>query len=73
MSRLVNSYTDDELLNRFVQVVNAQNEYNKEGTIKAIPIIIYHRAGDNEAIDYNTDLKLFEKEMNTCTIIIFEL
>lgn len=63
LSRLVNSYTDDELLNRFVQVVNAQNEYNKEGTIKAIPIIIYHRAGDNEAIDYNTDLKLFEKEM----------
>ena len=43
--------------------MNAQNEYNKEGTIKAIPVIIYHRAGDNEAIDYNTDLKLFEKEM----------
>jgi len=63
LSRLVNSYTDDKLLNRFIQVVNTQSEYNKDGTIKALPIIIYHRAGDNEAEDYNTDLKLFEKEM----------
>jgi hypothetical protein len=50
-------------LNRFIDVVSTQSEYTKDGTIKAIPIIIYHRAGDNEAIDYNTDLKLFEKEM----------
>jgi peptidoglycan/xylan/chitin deacetylase (PgdA/CDA1 family) len=63
LSRLVNSYTDDKLLNRFIQVVNTQSEYNKDGTIKALPIIIYHRAGDNEATNYNTDLKLFEKEM----------
>jgi peptidoglycan/xylan/chitin deacetylase (PgdA/CDA1 family) len=62
-SRLVNSYSDDELLNRFIQVVNNQLKYNKDGTIKAIPIIIYHRAGDKEAVDYNTDPKLFEKEM----------
>jgi hypothetical protein len=63
LSRVVNSYTDGELLNRFIQVVNTQEEYNYNGTIKAIPIIIYHRAGDSEAIEYNTDLKLFEKEM----------
>jgi peptidoglycan/xylan/chitin deacetylase (PgdA/CDA1 family) len=63
LSRLVNSYTDDELLSRFIQVVTSQSEYNKDGTIKAIPIIIYHRAGDNEAMTYNTNLKLFEKEM----------
>jgi peptidoglycan/xylan/chitin deacetylase (PgdA/CDA1 family) len=62
-SRLVNSYSDDELLNRFIQVVNNQLDYNKDGTIKAIPIIIYHRAGDKEAVDYNTDPKLFEREM----------
>jgi peptidoglycan/xylan/chitin deacetylase (PgdA/CDA1 family) len=62
-SRLVNSYSDNELLNRFIQVVNNQLEYNKDGTIKAIPIIIYHRAGDKEAVDYNTDPKLFEREM----------
>jgi peptidoglycan/xylan/chitin deacetylase (PgdA/CDA1 family) len=63
LSRLVNSYTDDELLNRFIQVVNSQSEYNKDGTINVIPIIVYHRAGDNEGSDYNTDLKLFEKEI----------
>ena len=62
-SRLVNTYSNDELLNRFIQVVNNQLDYNKDGTIKAIPIIIYHRAGDKEAVDYNTDPKLFEKEM----------
>jgi hypothetical protein len=49
-------------LNRFTEVVNTQSEYNKDGTIKAIPIIIYHKAGDQEG-DYNTDLHLFKKEM----------
>ena len=62
LSRLVNSYTDNDLLKRFIQIANTQKEHNKNG-VKAIPIVIYHRAGDNEAIDYNTDLKLFEKEM----------
>jgi len=63
LSRLVNSYADDQLLNRFIQVVNTQSEYNLDGTIRAIPIIIYHRADDNEAGDYNTHIKLFEEEM----------
>jgi peptidoglycan/xylan/chitin deacetylase (PgdA/CDA1 family) len=63
MSRLVNSYSDKDLLNRFIQVVNSQSDYNKDGKINAIPIIIYHRAGDDDAIDYNTDLNLFKKEM----------
>ena len=53
----------DESLNRFIKVVSNQKEYNQDGTIKAIPIIIYHRAGDKQAVDYNTDPKLFEKEM----------
>jgi len=62
---IIQIYLDsfDELLNRFIKVVNTQTEYNQDGTIKAIPIIIYHRAGDKEAVDYNTDPKLFEKEM----------
>jgi peptidoglycan/xylan/chitin deacetylase (PgdA/CDA1 family) len=63
MSRLVNSYTDEELFDRFVKVVNSQSKYNKDGVINAIPIIIYHRAGDSGVVDYNTDLALFEKEM----------
>jgi hypothetical protein len=63
LSRLVNSYTDEELFDRFVKVVNSQSKYNKDGVINAIPIIIYHRAGDSGVVDYNTDLDLFEKEM----------
>ena len=63
MSRLVNSYTDEQLFDRFVKVVNSQSEYNKDGVINAIPIIIYHRAGDSGVVDYNTNLDLFEKEM----------
>ena len=63
MSRLVNSYTDEELFDRFVKVVSSQSKYNKDGVINAIPIIIYHRAGDSGVVDYNTNVDLFEKEM----------
>ena len=62
LSRKVNSYDDPALFDRFIQVVNSQSNYNKNGTIKAIPIIIYHRAGDQVA-NYNTELDLFKKEM----------
>ena len=62
LSRKVNSYDDPALFDRFIQVVNSQSNYNKNGTIKAIPIIIYQRAGDQGA-NYNTDLDLFKKEM----------
>jgi len=63
MTRLVNSYTDEELFDRFVKVVSSQSKYNKDGVINAIPIIIYHRAGDSGVVDYNTNIDLFEKEM----------
>ena len=63
LSRRANSYDNPALFDRFIQVVNSQSEYNKNGTTKAIPIIIYHRAGDSGVADYNTDLDLFEKEM----------
>ena len=62
LSRLVNSYSDEGLLERFINVVNSQTEYNKDGIIKAIPIIIYHRAGDSSG-DYITNPDLLDKEM----------
>jgi len=62
LSRRENSYNDTGLYDRFVQVVNSQSQYNKNGTINAIPIIIYHQTGDQE-IDFNTNLDLFNKEM----------
>jgi Polysaccharide deacetylase len=62
-SRMVNSFNDRELLQKFIDNVNSQSNYNDGGAIKAIPIVIYHREGDSGVIDYNTDLKLFQKEM----------
>ena len=62
LSRKLNSFDDLALYNRFVEVVNSQTKYNNNGTIKAIPIIIYHKASD-QGTDYNTDLNLFSKEM----------
>jgi peptidoglycan/xylan/chitin deacetylase (PgdA/CDA1 family) len=62
-SRQANSYSDTELLRRFIQVVNTQNKYNQDGTINAIPIVIYHSAGDKDLVEYNTSPILFEDEM----------
>lgn len=57
------NYTDDHLFNRFVKAVRSQAVYNADGKITAIPIIVYHRVGDNQTKDYNLDLELFEKEI----------
>jgi peptidoglycan/xylan/chitin deacetylase (PgdA/CDA1 family) len=62
LSRIQNSYNDTALYDRFLQVVNSQSQYNKNGTINAIPIIIYHQES-NQGTDYTTDLDLFDKEM----------
>lgn len=62
LSRKVNSYDDVTLFDKFVKVVNSQSLYNVNGEIIAIPIIIYHKAGDQGG-DYITGLKLFDKEM----------
>jgi len=62
LSRLVNLYTDDQLYDRFLDVVNGQTAFNRNGTIDAIPIVIFHKAGD-ETGDYVTDPRLFDKEM----------
>lgn len=62
-SRKVNSYNDVGQFKRFVDVVNSQDRYNQGGSINAIPIIIYHRIGETNLVDYNTEIKLFKKEM----------
>ena len=60
-------YDDTQMFQKFVDVVNSQNNYNKGGTINAIPIITYHDITlqnldyINEPYDSNADL--FEQEM----------
>jgi hypothetical protein len=56
-----NSYTESEALHRFIEVVNSQIQYNNDGTINAIPIIMYHDIGNSDGSV--TSIELFEKEM----------
>jgi peptidoglycan/xylan/chitin deacetylase (PgdA/CDA1 family) len=60
--KVENSYNDPQALQRFIEVVDSQSRYNKNGTIEAIPIIMYHGIGDNKK-DSVTDVDLFQKEM----------
>ena len=46
----------------FVQLVNSQSNYNKDGKINAIPIIGYHNIEDDKAIT-STGVSLFDTEM----------
>jgi peptidoglycan/xylan/chitin deacetylase (PgdA/CDA1 family) len=56
-------YNDMQLLQRFIQVVNSQLKYNKQGkAAEAIPIIYYHRI-DNSGALYSTHPSLFAAEM----------
>jgi peptidoglycan/xylan/chitin deacetylase (PgdA/CDA1 family) len=57
-----NSYDNSEMLEKFIEIVNSQTKYNKDGKINAIPIIKYHKL-DNSGEDYSTDLDLFSDEM----------
>ena len=55
-------YNDAAIFQRFIQEVNSQQAYNKNGVIDAIPIIAYHDIDEEKAID-STDMNLFDQEM----------
>ena len=64
--RRENAYSDSQMLDRFIEVVNSQSTYNTDGTINAIPIIIWHRidnSGEGDPEQYATTIDLFEKEI----------
>ena len=64
--RSKNSYSDSEMLDRFIEVVNIPSIYNTNGTINAIPIVIWHRidnSGEGDPESYATTIDLFEKEI----------
>jgi peptidoglycan/xylan/chitin deacetylase (PgdA/CDA1 family) len=56
-----NVYNDQQMLERFVQVVNSQNEYNANG-VNVVPILIWHKI-DNSNKEYSTSIDLFEAEI----------
>jgi peptidoglycan/xylan/chitin deacetylase (PgdA/CDA1 family) len=56
-----NVYDDQQMLERFVQVVNSQNEYNANG-VNVVPILIWHKI-DNSNDEYSTSIDLFEAEI----------
>jgi peptidoglycan/xylan/chitin deacetylase (PgdA/CDA1 family) len=59
--RVDESLDDSQMLQKFIEVVESQTEYNK-GQTDAIPIVIYHKIEDS-GDDYATNIDLFEQEM----------
>lgn len=63
-----NSYNYTQMFEQFVQEVNSQDNYNRNGTINAIPIITYHSFTNAPNMNYSknvydTDVNLFFREM----------
>jgi len=56
-------YNNAQMFQKFVSAVDSQNVYNKDGVVRAIPIIVYHTdlSDSNRPID--TTLNLFDAEM----------
>jgi peptidoglycan/xylan/chitin deacetylase (PgdA/CDA1 family) len=62
------SYDNSQMLDRFITAVNSQNNYNNDGIIRAIPIIVYHGLAtyadiSDSKIPVETTVNLFEAEM----------
>jgi hypothetical protein len=55
-------YNDPVIFRGFVQEVNSQQVYNRNGIIDAIPIIAYHDIDYDKEMD-STDINLFDQEM----------
>jgi peptidoglycan/xylan/chitin deacetylase (PgdA/CDA1 family) len=56
------SHNDTQIFSRFVELVNSQLSFNKNGVINAVPIIGYHDIDNNQTIT-STDVNLFDAEM----------
>jgi peptidoglycan/xylan/chitin deacetylase (PgdA/CDA1 family) len=57
-----NAYNDQQMLQRFIEVVNSQSKYNTHNELNAVPILIWHKI-DNTLEEYSTSIGLFEAEM----------
>jgi peptidoglycan/xylan/chitin deacetylase (PgdA/CDA1 family) len=68
MDNTCKHYNNDQMFERFVSAVNSQDEYNGEGLIRAIPIIVYHSFEpyndvSDSKVPVDTSVNLFEREM----------
>jgi hypothetical protein len=56
------------MFQKFVNAVNTENIYNKDGIVRAIPIIVYHTLVNYRDLSYSnrpidTTVNLFDAEM----------
>lgn len=61
-------YNNSQMFERFIEVIKGQDVFNKDGTVRAIPIIVYHAFVPYDDISESdnptdTSVYLFEKEM----------
>jgi peptidoglycan/xylan/chitin deacetylase (PgdA/CDA1 family) len=54
---------DNEMYEEFVNVVNSQQNFNRDGIIRAIPIIAYHDLDYGYRTPDSTNVNLFDAEM----------
>jgi hypothetical protein len=55
-------HNDPQILQRFVEIIKSQNQFNRNGQIIAIPIIAYHSIDDSGGSS-STDVNEFAQEM----------
>ena len=65
---ICHSYANAQMFQRFVADVNSQIQYNKNGIINAIPIVIYHNIVSLQDVSLSKDaadttVNLFDQEM----------
>jgi len=67
-SGICHSFNNAQMLQKFIADVNSQLQYNKNGVISTIPIVIYHNLVTYPDVSYSTDaadttVNLFDQEM----------
>lgn len=68
VSGICHWYNNSQMFEKFVAYVNSQNDYNKNGIIRAIPIVVYHDIVidldvNDSKIPLDTTMNLFNAEM----------
>lgn len=60
----IGSFTEQQMLQRFIAQIQSQDRYNSGGQIKAVPIITYH--------DLTTNIQKYDAEPSTILMELFE-